>query len=190
MGEIGEWSRVMKEQKKQQKLKHPQRRRCYDWMIVSGNCHYAKNRSSFKTYTHIQGTAGGAAVIGVGSVELLVKRSPEGPGTKKLVLDDVLHIPSAICNGFNPNRKPGRCGITASQGLMQGFVGPGEDQPAWHARDFCGLYRLVLEGNPQGESELRGDGPKLLSIYLSEEEAENLNNEVESGGDRFVSSRQ
>ena len=75
MGEIGEWSRFMKDRKKRQKLSHPpkpNRRRCWDWMVVSGETHYAKNRSSFKTYKEVSGTAQSvrARVIGIGSVEL------------------------------------------------------------------------------------------------------------------------
>ncbi|KAL4937874.1 hypothetical protein BDV06DRAFT_65485 [Aspergillus oleicola] len=46
MGEIGEWSRESKETRND-------KRRADDWLIVSGTCYYAKNRSSLTTYDRI-----------------------------------------------------------------------------------------------------------------------------------------
>src|SRR5947199_6829766 len=93
MGEIGEYWRDAKVHKKRQKQANPPRRRCWDWIIVGGHCHYAKNRSSFTTYRRISGTAQGARVIGIGTVKLQVRRSPTESDTHTLVLEDVLHIP-------------------------------------------------------------------------------------------------
>jgi len=70
-------------------------------IIVGGDYHYAKNRSSFKEYHRIKAKVGLTRVIGIGKIELLVERKDGTPYT--LVLEDVLHTPSAICNGFNPS---------------------------------------------------------------------------------------
>lgn len=44
----------MKEDRERGKLDNPSPRRCWDWMIASGNCHYARNRSSFVTYRRVE----------------------------------------------------------------------------------------------------------------------------------------
>jgi hypothetical protein len=122
--------------------------RCWGWIVVSGSCHYAKDRSSFKTYRQLQGTAQGITVIGIGTVELQTLRSPDNPGSHTLVLEDVLHIPSAICNGFNP-------ALYGCLSFWQGSVTQGfdeNDMPIWYGKSFCGVRRLELAGNPQGES--------------------------------------
>lgn len=181
MSEIGNWPRVQKDQKNQQELEQPQYRRCYDWIVVSGDCHYAKNHASFKTYRPIiGGTAQGAQVAGIGTVELEVKRSPEGQETNMLVLEDVLHIPTAKCNGFRSRALQGTESWGA--GVVQGFDGT-STQPTWYATEFCGLRRLVLAGNPQGESELEEGGHYSLSLYLSREERTYLFSEAESATD-------
>ena len=174
MGEIGEYWRDAKAHKRQ-KPANPPRRRCWDWMIVGGDCHYAKNRSSFTTYRRIQGTAQGARVIGIGTVELQVQRSPKESGTHTLVLEDVLHIPEAICNGFNSRLAGG------AESWIRGSVhglDASSGQPLWYGTEFCGSTRLVLAGNPQGESvleEMEREGSAfMLSVYLNEEEWANL----------------
>jgi hypothetical protein len=75
-------------------------------MIVSGSCHYAKDRESFSTYGPVNKTVndGNTFVAGVGDVELQVKSSPKrGSLVKTLKLENVPHIPDAFCNGFNIN---------------------------------------------------------------------------------------
>ena len=183
MGEIGEWSRFMKDRKKRQKLSHPprpNRRRCWDWMVVSGNTHYAKNRSSFKTYKEVSGTAqrGRARVIGIGTVELTVRRSPRTNNTITLIMTDVLHMPDAPCNGFNPYRK-GNMKHSVGE-ILQGTatIGNQNDLEVWYAKEFCGLWRLVLAGNPQGESYLeaisQNSAGLSLSVYLCPNEERSL----------------
>jgi len=71
----------------------PQRRRCWDWMIVSGDCHYARDRSAFKTYRHVGKTIRGNAMIsnqnifvaGIGTVELRVRTSNEEGSPERLI---------------------------------------------------------------------------------------------------------
>jgi len=94
-------------------------------------------------------------VKGVGSVELEVLTGKSGSKSRKLVLKNVLHIPTAMCNGFNQHGGEG----------------------SWHIRDFQGLNRLELAGSPQGISpisEVDGIEGHMLSLYLSQDEAEEL----------------
>ncbi|EEA23556.1 hypothetical protein TMatcc_002433 [Talaromyces marneffei ATCC 18224] len=86
---------------KKKRTDEPRRRRCWDWMITTGNCHYAKNRSSFKEYRRVgksipNGVIEGILtfIAGVGSVELRVRTAyEERSSVRTLVLQDVLHIP-------------------------------------------------------------------------------------------------
>jgi hypothetical protein len=150
-------------------------------MVVSGHTHYAKNRSSFKTYKVVLGTAqrGRARVIGIGMVELMVRRSPGTNGTRKLILADVLHMPGAPCNWFNPYF---RGNMTHTLGeIWQETArrdGNQNDFEAWYAKEFCGLGGLVLAGNPQGESCLgamsQSSRELSLSVYLCPNEERSL----------------
>lgn len=171
MGEIGEYWKDVKAHRKNQKATGQPRRRCFDWMVVSGDCHYAKNRSSFKNYRRVRGTAQGVPVIGMGTVELEVQRAPQSLDTYTLVLENVLHIPTAMCNGFNSPRFGGS--QTWTKGGVQG-LDASNGEPLWYGTEFCGLNKLVLAGNPQGESVLEEkakDGYRfMLSMYLSAEE--------------------
>lgn len=144
-------------------------------MIVSGECHYARNRSWFKTYRPIQGTAQGAPVKGIGTVELEVVRAPDDPRTHTLLLEDVLHIPSALCNGFAASLMPIKQSWSreGTQGYDQ------NDEEIFHGTVFCGLRRLVLRGDPQGESPLEEERHRKgthfwLSLYPTFEEMANL----------------
>ncbi|KAF2230787.1 hypothetical protein EV356DRAFT_508262 [Viridothelium virens] len=129
MGDIGEYWRDVRKQRKrrhrkdkrhkgkqQEKAPHnakpaiesPQPespdRRCYDWMIVGGFCSYARDRNWFSDYQPIDQIIGdGMRVKGIGTVRIKVKRSPESDETRTLVLNPVLHLPTAKCNGFKPD---------------------------------------------------------------------------------------
>ena len=151
-------------------------RRCWDWMVVSGTCHYAKDRSAFKTYHEVGKTVGHTMfpeqtifVAGIGTVELNVRSSNEdGTPDRLLVLENVFHIPSAICNGFSfvvyQNTNGGNAHLGPDQ--FQGFDNDG--MPLWCGQPFRRLQKLVLVGNPQGETYLPEGGHFSLSIYLSE----------------------
>lgn len=193
MGEIGEHYRdikayrkrkreaqITKANKKTKRSDEPLRRRCWDWMITTGNCHYAKNRSSFKEYRRVgksipNGVIEGITtfVAGVGTVELKVQTTHDkGSPVRTLVLEDVLHIPEATCNGFSVavyhtlNGGSTRLGREPS-GTDEGY------QPLWCSEEFKGLNKLVLAGNPQGESYL-GDGVKMLSMYIGDRDLDEI----------------
>ena len=150
MGEIGDHYRDLKEHRKQVKgklLKNPPRRRCWDWIVTNGDYHYAKNRSSFKEYRRIKAKVGLTRVIGIGTIELQVERKDST--TYKLVLEDVLHTPSAICNGFVPSLTD----CTQVWSATDSVEGKDESgQSLWYTRGFYGLPKLVLVNNPEGES--------------------------------------
>ncbi|KAL2825866.1 hypothetical protein BJY01DRAFT_241473 [Aspergillus pseudoustus] len=147
---------------KQKKERGPEGR-CWDWMIACGDSHYAKNRASFVAYSRIARRfettmlSGTVFVEGVGTVELRVRSSPEeGAPTRTLVLENVLHVPNALCNGFAVNVWFQECG--------------GASEPYWYAVPFKDLEKLVLAGDPQGESYL-DDGPTLLTGEEGEEDS-------------------
>lgn len=178
MGEIGEHWRDVKAHRKQEQLKYQhkaasQPKPCYDWMIVSG-CHYARDRTSFKTYRPIRGTAQGMRVEGIGTVELEIVRAPNNPQTHTLVLENVLHIVGAIYNGFS-SALVGGSQSWPSYGT-QGLDERGE--PVYYGTKFCGLTRLVLAGHPRGGSPFaenyREGHSYMLSIHLSDEEARHI----------------
>lgn len=176
MGEMGEFWRAVKEDKRRRAHENPPHHRCWDWMIVSGSCHYAKNRSSFVTYRRVgrkvpSGVTGGDAfVAGIGSVELKVRSGKaKGSPVRTLVLYDVLHIPDAVCNGFCFDLLQVEGGsVSTKTGDFSATDGQGH--PLWHGERFCGLSRLVLAGKPQGESyleDIKKDGTLLaLSMYI------------------------
>lgn len=113
----------------------------------------------------------GTSVVGVGTVELEVLRSPDNSESHTLVLEDVLHTPNAMCNGVIIPRGTGG---TSFRPVMQGFEEGG--RPYWYGDNFRGLSKMALAGNHQGESQLQDEeahpGPLWLSLMLDEEESE------------------
>ncbi|KAL2822592.1 hypothetical protein BJX63DRAFT_126767 [Aspergillus granulosus] len=82
---------------------NPSSNRCWTWLLIpTGNMHWAKNRSSFSTYRRAPLRIGGTRVLGIGTVELKVRRgpAPDDDRMNTLVLRDVLHVPQARCNGL------------------------------------------------------------------------------------------
>ncbi|KAL4886880.1 hypothetical protein BJY04DRAFT_212848 [Aspergillus karnatakaensis] len=166
MGEIGEFYR------------DPPLRRCWDWVIVSGNCHYAKNRSSFKDYRgvgkHVSTgfpTASSLLVLGVGTVELQVAtgRLPGSPA-RPLVLENVLHIPDAVYNGFSMIVDAHRNGGVVGN-WSQGPDGMDEERrPRWCGQRYHGLSKLVIAGNPRGETYDPNGAILSLSLNVDEQD--------------------
>ncbi|OJK03496.1 hypothetical protein ASPACDRAFT_56899 [Aspergillus aculeatus ATCC 16872] len=177
MAETGEHVKDRKNQKEE----NPPRPRCRDWMVVSGTNHYGKNRASFKSYRPVNRMVPNPLfpgkelyIAGVGTVELNVRASPEeGSPTRTLVLDNVLHIPVAVCNGFCWGQYHTIHKGTISFGaVFQGTDGQGA--ALWFGQPFCGLHKLALAGNPQGESYLNPDGAHMLSLYIDEQDLQNI----------------
>ncbi|PWY80721.1 hypothetical protein BO70DRAFT_362677 [Aspergillus heteromorphus CBS 117.55] len=174
MEDIGEHQTDVKEDRKSKRRENPSDRRCWDWMIVSGACHYARDRISFTDYRPVERTIGDSKtyVAGVGSVELNVLPGPGLP-PRTILLHEVLHIPAALSNGFNFGKYLKANGGETKFGPGVWTSTDGEGRPLWTSQPFAGLDKLLLAGNPQGESFL-GDGPKMLSMYFSGEDLEGI----------------
>ncbi|KAH9867720.1 hypothetical protein IAQ61_008315 [Plenodomus lingam] len=84
---------------------------CPDWVFLNNaNVHVAKDRGWFKTYTPFTSKVDGSpffspphhlAVLGIGTVEIPTKRSPNTSGVashSSLLLHNVLHVPDCLCN--------------------------------------------------------------------------------------------
>ncbi|XRM43947.1 hypothetical protein ABZX51_007103 [Aspergillus tubingensis] len=148
---------------------------CHDWMVVQGNVHYARDRAHFTTYrpvtahlkNNIFNPMDELEVAGIGTVEIPVVRSLDNPfDTHTIVLENVLHIPEAVCNGFNPLLfgSSMSCTETAWMGADR------EGRLMWVAMPFRGGSRLVLAGGLVGESEIIEGRYYTLSLYVSPEE--------------------
>lgn len=134
--------------------------RCWDWIIVEGSTHFARDRASFTSYKPIQPTANPAItitstarpqVIGIGTVKLEVVTSPApGAPTRTITLRNVLHMPTALFNGFCARR----------QGDIQSFDNPiqawdKQGRPTWCTVEFWGWQRIVISGHSEGISPVR-----------------------------------
>ncbi|KAH1268121.1 hypothetical protein KXV18_006821 [Aspergillus fumigatus] len=166
------------DRRKRTKTTHAASRICYDWMIVLGNCHYVRDRASFTHYramprrtlvkNNIFNPHEELEVAGVGTVELRVCRTVRDGGASShvLVLEDVLHIPEAVCNGFNPLLYGSS--MSCNMEYWEGADRRGE--PVWFAVPYAGGTRLVLAGNPKGASELIQGRYYTLSLSITPQE--------------------
>ncbi|GMG11614.1 hypothetical protein F9C07_2252 [Aspergillus flavus] len=150
--------------------------RCWDWIVTGGNCHYAKNRATFRSYRRAPGKVGGSRVLGVGSVELRVRRRSGDGEINTLVLDNVLHMPNARCNGLSLPKYRETHPLTGVDDEGDHIEARSDDgsEPEWYAEGYHGLSRVVLAGEPQGESHLSDDEHYMLSVMASNEEMEKL----------------
>ncbi|KAE8355731.1 hypothetical protein BDV28DRAFT_145916 [Aspergillus coremiiformis] len=174
---------------KRNKVTHPAHRICHDWMVVSGNCHYARDRAVFTTYrpvdlrlkNNIFNPHDELHVAGVGSVHLSVRKSPRDATAHDIVLEDVLHIPEAVCNGFNPLLFGSSMSCHAES--WEGADRQGE--PVWVSLPFAGHTRLVLAEDLDGESELIEGRYYTLSLYVTPEEKGVLKGGTDDRGGAF-----
>jgi len=155
----------------------PNTRRCWDWMMVSGSAHYARNRSSFSDYRRTRGQAtlstspgaGVTQVLGIGTVKLNMIRGPDDPRTYTLVLENVLHIPSAICNGISISL------LHVKYDVMNRRVFDSRTkEPLFYGKKYCGLARAVVAGDPQGETYMDDETVYMLSIHATDEDLKSL----------------
>ncbi|KAJ0422483.1 hypothetical protein BJY00DRAFT_77750 [Aspergillus carlsbadensis] len=126
-------------------------KRCFTWLLTpSGTMHWAKNRSSFRTYQRAPTKIAGTRVLGVGTVELKVRRgpSPDEDRMNTLVLRDVLHVPGARCNGICLGRY---CRTTGDKVEVENGKGVEE---SGHVEEV----RVFSEGESSGGSASEGEG--------------------------------
>lgn len=159
--------------------------------------HYAKNRSSFRTYRRAPGKINKNRVLGVGTVELKVRRAPDDDRPNTLVLEDVLHLPNAVCNGLcvgrYRERNPGddmevaggegcRCQVWREgdgNSSHEEEDGHGHGEALWYGEEYHGCSRVVLWGDPQGSSGLEdADAVELPGVDASAEELDTLHTRV------------
>ncbi|KAL4900082.1 hypothetical protein BDW74DRAFT_171026 [Aspergillus multicolor] len=162
--------------RKKTRTVHPASQICRDWMIVSGNVHYARDAASFVQDTYIPVSAhlksnmfsphDETLVSGIGAVHLTVPRGINDPATHTLVLENVLHIPEALCNGFNPLLVGSS--MSCMEDRWEGCDALG--QGMWYGTRFCGTGRLVLADMGQAESDLIEGREYTLSLYVSPQE--------------------
>lgn len=129
-------------------------------MIHDGDVHYARNASSFQTYTRIDINAndamglGDSRAIGIGTVFLKAKRTDDSDEVTGLTLHDVLHISDMPCNGISYSKlQDANLGFTTESFSALVVMNP-SGVPLFHARHEYGLYRVVLDQEPVGESPL------------------------------------
>lgn len=90
------------------KIVEPPKSRCWDWILHSGDIHYAKNASTFLHYTKIDAYAHNIPpnsppikALGIGTVKVNAMRALDSENICEITLHDVLHIPQMPCNGIS-----------------------------------------------------------------------------------------
>lgn len=174
------------------KAKNSSHQRCWDWMFVGGTSHYAKNRSSFSTYSRAPCRIGSTRILGVGTVKLETVRRPEDHDrqqqgqqgqqghTYTLELENVLHIPEAVCNGISITPE-----FMIKHGLQMDWresllYKADTGEPWFYGRMYRGLPRVVLAGDPHGASYLEEDVDYMLSVYAGDDQLHELERRVAS----------
>ncbi len=155
-----------------------------DWVwSFDSNAHVATDKGWFISFTplisEIVSTPDGTTypVEGIGSVELEVRRvignaakRNVGPKNSKIVLHNVLYVPSFLCNVMgDPVRKDYDISIGAERWIMDKKTGRGigmlDKNPA-------GLVKILLKGQAKGETGLKGEVPERITVKSVGLEAE------------------
>jgi len=140
---------------------------CYDWVFSSAtNVHIAIDKSAFKTYTPFKSYVLTVAdkrqvsVRGVGTVELKILRQPGSKESHVIVLENVLHVPSWLCNILSDTyfSSSNRFTHTWSEFGVSFYKKEGGDSHPWgFTENFCALDRLALARNMHGRSPMLED---------------------------------
>lgn len=149
--------------------------RCYDWICVKEH-HYARDKECFSYYREVEGECMGDKVIGVGTVELELKESPNSLNTNKIVLYNVLHIPSAVCNGFWHYDPALHLKFHLQKDVTQFWLEKGKqnDKPVGYAIGFRGFLKLVLAGHSEGMTYMAEGKHYLLDVFVARYEAKKI----------------
>lgn len=151
-----------------------------EWIISNNmNCHVAKDRSWFTTYTPFQSHATNylgsrVAVTGIGIVEIEVKRRPGKSRNHVIRLLNVLHAPGATCNlfgfygDFESGKRPDYMSFVAVPGCI---IKRGSENWAYGER-YGGLLRLKISGKYRGQTALEPDTVYALNAQWPEQERE------------------
>lgn len=150
------------------------------WSFDS-NVHIANNRDWFTSFTPLTSQISSAhasspsPVEGIGSVELEVRKvvgeaakRTKGPKNSKIVLRNVLFVPSFPCNVMGaPVREDYDVSIGAERWLMDKKNGAGL---GLLDKTDTGLVKLLLKGQSKGQSGLSVTVPDKLNVIWSDEE--------------------
>lgn len=145
----------------------------YDWIIQTEGVHYACNRSTFSEYTSLNfPLSNGEWCQGIGIVNLDVQ-APDH--VLPIVLDHVLHLARAPCNGISIPVIQQQYPISFSP--VDGGCRDPDGNLVWLSEHFHGFYRLVVPGEARRSSSLdetlkSGARPtnNSLSICLSDQD--------------------
>ncbi|KAE8447891.1 hypothetical protein EG329_010120 [Mollisiaceae sp. DMI_Dod_QoI] len=162
---------------------------CRDWIIMSCSCHYARDYFSFTTYHPIEilaydGTGMIHLVRGVGTVHLTFDEGFPSYMRWTTTLENVLHIPTALCNVFNPIPY----GFTAEPRFNTRRMW--NDQTGtirFRTKELFGLEQLMLPRHRTGEKhtsspisivgeheKYRDIIPKLVKMFVDLNNTESL----------------
>ncbi|KIX99312.1 uncharacterized protein Z520_04888 [Fonsecaea multimorphosa CBS 102226] len=158
--------------------KKPKKKQCYDWIFsTASNVHIAIDRAAFKTYVSFKSYVLTVSdqrqvpVQGIGTVELKLRREPGSRDNHTIVLENVLHVPSWICNVisdiyFVPATLYEHTWTEFGVNL---FFRDKDVFKAWgYTENFCGLDRLVLSKGYQGRSPMLEDHEReVFSVSLT-----------------------
>ncbi|KAK4635405.1 hypothetical protein CLAFUW4_00001 [Fulvia fulva] len=152
-----------------------------DWIwSFDSNVHVANNREWFTTFTPFESKISSThndlthLVEGVGDVELEVRKivgdtkRATGPKNSKIVLRDVLLVPSFVCNVMgNPVREDYDVSIGAERWLCDNKTGKGLGMLD---KNPLGMTKVLLKGQAKGTTGLPKDMDYKLNTVWAEEE--------------------
>ncbi|KAJ4360797.1 uncharacterized protein N0V89_001364 [Didymosphaeria variabile] len=132
---------------------------CPDWVFLNlSNVHVAKDRDWFTSYTPFESTLaslyGGSnmRILGIGTVHIPVKQTPNSTSTTLWRLEDVLHVPDFVCNALGAPLvdKYGYTFIWGGDKTSKGTIRNDLDQQIAYFLAKRPLYVLAIEA-PEGK---------------------------------------
>ncbi|OAL46159.1 hypothetical protein IQ07DRAFT_478719, partial [Pyrenochaeta sp. DS3sAY3a] len=140
---------------------------CPDWVFLNNsNVNVATDRGWFKTYTPFTSTVNDSSpifasssalpVLGIGTVEIYTKRSPNLSGISShgsLLLAEVLHVPGFICNAIGqPMWDLDDYGVTTggSRGKSKGAITNSQGKNMAYFDPSRPLFVLKVRADPKG----------------------------------------
>jgi hypothetical protein len=157
---------------------YPKKKPCFDWVFSSAsNVHLAVDRSAFNTYTPFRSYVLALAdqrqvpVKGISTVELKIRRQAGSKDIHKVVLEDVLHVPSWLCNILSDiHFVPARDFEHNWSEFGVSFQQKKDDKwkPWGYTENFCGLERIVLGKHMHGRSPMLEDKDReVFSVNIT-----------------------
>ena len=156
------------------------RRPCFDWIFsTASNVHIAIDRSAFTSYKQFDSYVltvsdqSLISVLGIGSVDLDLRRKYGSRKCHTITLENVLHVPNSKCNIFSDIYFHHGNGEFEHEWEPNGvkFLKrvAGDDVRAWgFTEEFCGLDRLILARNIKGRSPMMEESDReVFSVSVT-----------------------